>query len=131
MSRLFHLRRTTIESFKTTWQKSKFFRFCLISSLIVWVAILVLQFLRLVPNAEGGQYIPLHYNVFFGVDKFGPWFIVFQFPLLGFISIILNNFLAIRFFEKEKALAMFLTVIGLIIQFMLLAAVYFVILLNL
>lgn len=131
MTRLFHIRRTAVESFKTTWQTSKIFRFSFIASWIVWLAVLAAPFCRLLPDAEGGQYIPLHYNVFFGVDKFGPWYLIFQLPLLGFLSIVLNNFLAIRLFEREKALSMFLTLTGLLIQFLLLAAVYFVILLNL
>lgn len=131
MSRLFHIRRTAVESFKTTWQTSKIFRLSFIASWIVWLAVLAAPLYRLLPDAEGGQYIPLHYNVFFGVDKFGPWYLILQLPFLGFLSIVLNNFLAVRFFEKERALSMFLALTGLLIQFLLLAAVYFVILLNL
>jgi len=131
MSRLFHIRRTNIESFKTTWKNSKVFRLCFIFSWIVWLLILIAPILRLLPTAEGGKYIPLHYNVFFGVDKFGPWYMVFQLPFFGFLIILINSLFSFRFFEKERVLSIFLIVAALLFQVMLLAAMYFVILLNL
>jgi hypothetical protein len=131
MSRFSHLHRTNIEAVKTTWQNSKTFRLSFIFSLVVWSMVLVAPLFRLLPTAEGGQYIPLHYNVFFGVDKFGPWYTVFQLPFFGLLVIVVNSFFSARFFEKEKALSMFLIVIALLVQIMLLAAMYFVILLNL
>lgn len=93
--------------------------------------VLIAPVLRLLPTAEGGKYIPLHYNVFFGVDKFGPWYMVFQLPLFGFLIIIINSLFSFRFFEKEKVLSIFLIAAALLFQVMLLVAMYFVILLNL
>ena len=93
--------------------------------------VLAAPFLRLMPTAEGGQYIPLHYNIFFGVDKFGPWYMIFQLPLFGLLVIAINSFFSVRFFGREKALSIFLVVMALLVQLMLLAAMYFVTLLNL
>ncbi|MFA6131724.1 MAG: hypothetical protein WC702_01485 [Patescibacteria group bacterium] len=131
MSKFFHFHRTNIESFKTTWQTSKVFRLSFIFSWIVWLVVLAAPFLRLMPTAEGGQYIPLHYNIFFGVDKFGPWYMIFQLPLFGLLVIAINSFFSVRFFGREKALSIFLVVMALLVQLMLLAAMYFVTLLNL
>ena len=41
------------------------------------------------------ELIPLHYNIYFGIDSFGTWYQIFLMPLLGLVIIVLNFFLAI------------------------------------
>jgi len=115
---------------KMAWTTSKFFRVCLVSSFVFWLMILVTPFLRLLPGAEEGSYIPLHYNVFFGVDKFGPWYAVFQLPAFGLVVLVFNIYLSIKFFEREPVLSKFFVFFALLIQIMLLIAMYFTVLLN-
>lgn len=130
MSRLFHLRRTSVESLKTTWQTSKLFRICFLVSFAPWLLFTAMPFFRLLPSGGVEEYIPLHYNIFFGVDKFGPWYSVFELSVFGLIVLFLNTWLAARYFERERALSAFFSVTNLLIQFLLLAAMYFTILLN-
>jgi hypothetical protein len=130
MSRFFHFRRRNLESLKIAWQTSVFFRFCFLSSFFPWLLLVIIPFLRLRPTAEAGQFIPLHYNIYFGVDKFGPWFEIFELPLFGLLVWLINTWLAARFLPRFPALANFLSAIGLLLQFALLFAVYFTILLN-
>lgn len=130
MSQIAHLRRASVESFKTTWQASKLFRICFLVSFAPWLLFTAMPFFRLLPNGETGKYIPLHYNIYFGVDKFGPWYLVFELSVFGLIVLLLNTWLAARFFEGEPVLSKFLSVATLLIQIMLLAAMYFTILLN-
>jgi len=130
MSHLFHLRRTSLESIKIVWKTSKLFRLSFLISFILWLLLLVMPFFRLTPSADEGNFIPLHYNVFFGVDKFGPWYSVFQLPAFGLFFLLINNWLAARFFEREKILSAFFMVTTVLIQVVLLAAMSFTILLN-
>jgi len=130
MSRLFHFRRTNIEVFKTTWQASKLFRVCLLVSFIPWLLFTALPFFRLMPSEETGKFIPLHYNIFFGVDKFGPWYSVFELSIFGLVVLFLNTWLAAKYFERERALSGFFSATAFLVQILLLAAMYFTILLN-
>lgn len=130
MSKFFHFRRTGVESFKVAWKTSVFFRFCFLFSFVPWLLLTVLPFFRLWPGEDIGRFIPLHYNIYFGVDKFGPWFEVFEWPAFGFIVLLLNTWLAAKYFTREPALSAFLSAGSLFVQFLLLAAMYFTILLN-
>ena len=130
MSRLFHIRRTSVESLKITWQTSKLFRVCFLVSFVPWVLFTAMPFFRLMPSEEIGKYIPLHYNIYFGVDKFGPWYFVFEMSVFGLVVLFLNTWLAARYFERERALSAFFSLISFLVQILLLAAMYFTILLN-
>ncbi len=130
MSRFFRIQRVNRELMKMAWKNSKFFRLSFILAWVFWLMVLVTPLLRLLPGAEQGLYIPLHYNVFFGVDKFGPWYSVFQLPAFGLMVLFFNIYLSIRFFEQELVLSKFFIFLALLIQIMLLAAMYFTVLLN-
>ena len=45
-----------------------FYRWAMVLSLIILLATFALLFLRLAPLFEPGQSIPLHYNIYFGID---------------------------------------------------------------
>ena len=74
--------------------------------------------------------IPLHYNLYFGVDVFGQWYHVFALPLFGLCIIIFNNLLGYVMYEHEKLLSYFLVYIQTITHLILVAASIFIILLN-
>lgn len=131
MSRFFHLQKVNRERIKTLWKAERKIRFLLLLTFLVWLLIPVLSFVYLRPGAEEGQYLPLHYNIFFGVDKYGPWYSVFQLPAFGLFVLLLNIYLAAKFFERERILSLFIVCSTLAVQITLLAAVYFIILLNL
>ena len=107
--------------------KLSFFISILIN-LITWVA----MYLKLHPFSyitEYGQ-IYLHYNIYFGIDNIGMWYMAFIIPLLGLVVIILNNLLAYIFYLKEKIVSHILVISMTFLQIILLAAGVFVILLN-
>ncbi len=59
--------------------------------------------------------IPLHYNIYFGIDFFGPWYWLFLLPALG-LGIIVGNFLMALFFYSQKILGYFLITGSMVIQ---------------
>ena len=74
--------------------------------------------------------IPLHYNLYFGVDVFGKWHSVFAIPGLALAIIIFNNAIAYLVYNKERILSYFLVYVQTIIALITFAAAIFVVLLN-
>ncbi len=61
--------------------------------------------------------IILHYNIFLGVDLFGDSKQILLMPMVGFVFIFVNLFLAIYFFnKKERVLSHMLSLTALISQ---------------
>lgn len=53
-------------------------------------------------------HIPLHYNIYFGIDFFGPPTNIFIIPLAGSIILLINFILAYLIFIRVKLLSNFL-----------------------
>ncbi len=70
-------------------------------SLVLVILMVVLPLWRLLPVVRENPFIPLHYNIYLGIDRFGPWYRIFILPILGLIMLILNLLLASRFSEIE------------------------------
>ncbi|MCX6740429.1 MAG: hypothetical protein NTZ49_04350 [Candidatus Parcubacteria bacterium] len=79
--------------------------------------------------SDSGQ-IALHYNVYFGIDKVGPWYQALIIPAFGLFILIFNNILAYLFYLQEKMISHFLVFSQTALQLILFAAGIFVILLN-
>lgn len=60
--------------------------------------------------------IVLHYNVDWGVDYLGEVKSIFILPLVGAIIMMINGFLALKFWKKNKFLSYFLTTTALLAQ---------------
>ena len=102
-------------------------------SLALNIAMWVLLYLKLSPFSfltESGQ-IPLHYNIYFGIDSIGMWYKVFVIPLLGLFIILFNNVLAYTLYIKERLVSYTLVITQAVIHLVLLAAAIFIVLLNL
>ncbi len=93
-------------------QKYGVINFLRSSSLAKWIVVLSLLMIglmvalplwRLLPVVQENPYIPLHYNIYLGVDRFGPWFHVFILPALGFIFLVTNLMLAAAFAGREDS----------------------------
>lgn len=109
------------------------------SSLYKWTTGLSVLFLaltlalplwRLVPYLPEGQFIPLHYNIYFGVDRFGPWYHLFFLPALGAVLLIINIIFEALFFEREHVLSTFFAAATLFAEIVLFTAMVFIVLLN-
>ena len=86
---------------------------------------------RILPLAETKPFIPLHYNVYMGVDAFGPWYGVFALPALGAAVLAVNLALQSFFFKRERILSVFFAIATLASELVLLAAMLMIVLLNL
>lgn len=74
------------------------------------------MYLKIKPS----QYpIPLHFNIYFGIDVIDNWYNIFIIPLLGFLFCIINFSLAGLIFESEKLLSYFLNTVSLFVQILL------------
>jgi len=47
------------------------------------------------------EFIPLHYSVYFGFDRFGPRFDLFLYPVLGTVIALTNIVIMLRLFEDS------------------------------
>ncbi len=77
------------------------------------------------------EIIPLHYNIYFGIDLIGPWYKVFIIPTIGVIILFINILLSYIIYKKDKTISYFLMGASSLSQFVLLIGAVFVILLNL
>ncbi len=99
-------------------------------SFLLFAACLALPIWRIVPLSNATPFIPLHYNVYFGVDRFGPWYEIFALPALGLLFFLLNVALQMHFFRSEKLLTRFLAISTIFIELIFVISMVLIILLN-
>ncbi len=105
-------------------------RTAFVSAVLVLLAF-VLPLWRIVPLAREQPFIPLHYNIYFGIDRFGPWYYVFAPAALGLALLLVNLVFEAVFFRRERVLSSFFagaTVFG---EAVLFVSVVLIVLLNL
>ena len=96
-------------------------------NLALWLIIL----LKLRPEIDAAdQMIPLHYNIYFGIDYLGPWYYAFILPALGLFLLAINTFISFLIYIKEKILSYFLVGTAFFSQIILLGAGILVVLIN-
>lgn len=99
-------------------------------NLIIWLLI-YFKFYPVVYNLpEEQSFVPLHYNIYLGVDLFGKWQKIFILPAIGLIIIIANTILAFNLFDKKELASHFLMISSALSQLILLLAAIFAILIN-
>ena len=116
----------------STYRDDRWVKILFIFSVIINIGIWILLWLKMQPQSylsESGE-IPLHYNIYFGIDMIGSWFTVFIIPLIGLVVIIANNILGYIFYIKDKVISYALIIPELMIQLVLLIASFLLILLN-
>ncbi len=101
-----------------------------IVSILFLVVTFVLPILRLVPLASEVPFIALHYNIYLGVDRFGSLYQIFFIPILGFFFLLLNCFIEILSFRRQKTLSWFFAISTPLLQLILLIAMTLIILIN-
>lgn len=94
------------------------------------MATLVFPIWRLLPLAKDQPFIPLHYNVYFGVDRFGAWYEAFIIPALGFLFLFLSLIMQTHFYKSEKMLSIFFAISTIFLEFTFFVAMVLLILLN-
>ena len=83
---------------------------------------LVLWLLLLRSVADFTAIIPIHYDIYFGINALGPGYRLLIIPGFGLAVILLNFSLAFLFFSRERILSYFLLWSSLLIQLILLLA---------
>jgi hypothetical protein len=109
---------------------SRFYRWTTFFSLFLLGGMIFLPISRLMPVIQGNAFIPLHYNIFFGVDRFGPWEEIFIIPIVGACLLVVNLIFGGLFFAHERILASFFVVATFLAEMILFVSMIFVILLN-
>lgn len=111
--------------------RDRYIVWSIITNLIALIFLAIFLFIRIKPLADAGVgEIPLHYNVYFGIDLIGAWYQVFIMPALGFIILAINSVLAYNLYLKEKILSYSLIGSGLIASIFLIIAGIFIVLIN-
>ncbi|MBU4332127.1 hypothetical protein KKD19_01270 [Patescibacteria group bacterium] len=111
--------------YKLKKAKTGFFK----NKLIVWLGIFALLFNILIwifiiwRLSAGEELIPLHYNIYFGVDLIGQKNWLFELPLIGLFILAINFLLARVVYNEEKIVSYILSIASLIAQLVLLVAV--------
>ncbi len=111
-------------------KSSKTYRITTIVSLVLLALVFLLPVWRIVPLSENQPFLPLHYNIYFGVDSFGPWYNVFVLPILGLVFILLNNYFQTLFFKREKFLTLLFAYTTVVIEAVLLVGMALIVILN-
>lgn len=91
-------------------------------SVIVNLSIWLLLYIRVEPSEYP---IPLHYNIYTGIDAIDYWYKIFIIPAFGLGTILINLIIGLFFNNKEKFVSYILYTAALIIQILILAGSYF------
>lgn len=113
------------------WLRTKIGAWCFALSLLFLLLDVALPVWRIVPLASSRPYIPLHYNIYLGVDQLGSWYQIFAVPALGLGLFLFHLILQTIAFRKEKLLATMVAVASVLIECILLFAMALIVLLNL
>ncbi len=61
-----------------------------------------------VTKGRGNDIVPLHYNIYFGIDSFGSPYKFFLFPQVSFVIFLINSFLCYYYYKYSRILSYFL-----------------------
>ncbi len=106
-------------------------RLAALSALLV-AASAALPAWKVAPQVVGTQtlFVPLHYNVYFGVDQFGPWQGLFLPAAVGLGVLLVNIGVQAAFQRSERMLAQFFAWTTLFLEAVLCASALLMVLLN-
>jgi hypothetical protein len=124
-----------IESFKSNPAKrDKLIIVAISIGIFINILIWLLIYLKLKPaiihSGKIDAYIPLHYNIYIGIDSYGNWRKVFYLPGIGLLFIIINSILAFYLYNKKKILSYFFSITTPFLQFLLLVSLILIVLIN-
>lgn len=86
---------------------------------------------RILPIASTTPYIPLHYNVYMGIDESGPWQQVFVLPTIGLVLLLVNTVFQVFLYKREKVLSAFFAIATVVSEATLFVSMVLIVLLNL
>lgn len=131
MRKFFKVLRQFRRSFVGMMKDHKLYRNAAILSAILVFLTFLLPLWKILPLAGEQGFIPLHYNIYFGIDRFGPWYFAFVPPMLGLTLLLINLIFQATFYRREKILSHFFAVATVFAEALLFVAMVLIILLNL
>lgn len=105
-------------------------RFPLAIFTISFLLMLTGFFLAYIHLIDSDRPLIIHFDVFQGIDFFGVRNDVFTIILIAFTVILINLFLAIAIFERERFLSYILIIAGLFFSLLVLIAVAIIVSIN-
>ncbi|MBU0646419.1 hypothetical protein KJ611_03010 [Patescibacteria group bacterium] len=108
----------------------KIYSWSTVISLVLVILTFALPAWRVLPLVQEQDFLPLHYNIYFGIDRFGPWYYIFVPAALGGTLLIINLIFQTAFFRRESVLSYFFAVATVFSEIMLFVAMIFIVLLN-
>ena len=130
------MRRIISKARKLRWamrdlfKNSKFYRWITLTSAALVLLTLALPLWRVIPNLGDDTFIPLHYNIYFGVDRFGPWYYIFILPALGFLLLLINIIFESVFVKREHILSVFFAITTIVVEVVLFGSMILIVMLN-
>jgi len=89
----------------------------IISALLTAIALNIILWIILYLKIKPSEYpIPLHYNIFFGVDLMGGYTKVYTLPGIGILILLFNLVLSFSLYKKERLASYLLIGIAVLIQ---------------
>lgn len=85
---------------------NKFISFGILFNLIINIAYFV--FILFVINGKSNDVVPLHYNIYFGIDSFGSPNKFLVFSEISFFIFLINSFLCYYYYKYSRILSYFL-----------------------
>lgn len=61
-----------------------------------------------ITRGKNTDIVPLHYNIYFGIDSFGSPVEFFMFPQVSFFIFLINSFLCYYYYKYSRMLSYFL-----------------------
>lgn len=87
-------------------------RYVFLYSTVSLVAIAVALIIAVVKVVPLGGAVPLHYDIYFGIDRIGPWYHFFYVPLGGLFLVLLNTVIGYTIFTRDKYASYYLCLMG-------------------
>ncbi|OGL66579.1 hypothetical protein A2856_02760 [Candidatus Uhrbacteria bacterium RIFCSPHIGHO2_01_FULL_63_20] len=131
MTRFSDAIRRTISSYADLIRSSALYRYTTIASLVLVALTVALPAWKIMPLRETAPFIPLHYNIYIGIDRFGPWYFAFVPGALGATLLVVNTLFQAVFFRRERVLSSFFAVATVFAEVALFVAIVLTVLLNL
>ncbi len=71
--------------------------------------------------------VPLHYNIYFGIDLIGEWYKIFFIPFSGFVILFINFLISFIIYRKQKIISYFLSALTGLFQLFLFWAAFLIV----
>lgn len=93
----------------------------LFTALILNLSMWIIIYRRVEPSSD---FVPLHYNIYFGINYVGEWYRVFVIPFLGIFIGCVNIIIARLLHRKNKVASYILATSIMLVQAILLYSVH-------